>query len=226
MDSFFGLETTFQQKLVQLTADKLALQGPLINACEECPRCQHRLIKGGKMHCEVHALNTDHTIDIQKYRCPVCHWSSSDSIKTMYGTAIYRPEDLQSINENENIIKNKTCVASAKEDEQDSMKIMIVNAAKRAGMTSLTKVTAFSDGAVNCKCVINALSNHCGQLTAILDWFHISMKFQNILASSALADDLKQELKNAKWKLWHGLKEDCYEKLHVIMNKTETTIHE
>lgn len=315
-----GLETTLQQRLVQSTADKLIeLQGPLVNTHEECPRCQHKVIKGGKMHCEVHALNTDHTIEIQKYRCPVCHWSSSDSIKTMYGTdvhtaltkvqaelgsnyshrktatalklmafeqerpvnnkqrvkrvldevgkiienyntadvfehekaetaaelivhvdgghvatqeqekrsfevmtgTIYRPEDLQSINENENIIKNKTCVASAKEDGQASMKIMMVNAAKRAGMADTTRVTAFSDGASNCKSVINALSDHCGQLTTILDWFHISMKFQNILSSSTLSADLKAELEDAKWKLWHGLKEDCCEKLQIIINKME-----
>lgn len=315
-----GLEASSQQKLVQTTADKLLeLQGPLINTYEICPKCQHKVAKKGKTNCEVHALHTDHTIEIQKYRCPKCDWTSSDSIKTMYGTdvhtaltkvqaelgsnyshrktatiltlmafeqerqinnkqrikrvldevgkiienyntndmsvheqvqiaaelivhvdgghvatqeqekrsfevmtgTIYKPEDLQRINDNENIIKNKTCVASAKEDGQASMKIMIVNAAKRSGMTEITKITAFSDGASNCKSVINALSGHCGQLTAILDWFHISMKFQNILSSASLSADLKTELEDAKWKLWHGLKEDCCKKLHVIISKME-----
>jgi transposase-like protein len=315
-----GLETSAQQQLVQSTADKLIeLQGALVNAHETCPRCQHKVIKGGKTSCEVHALNTDHEIKIQKYRCPVCHWASSDSIKTMYGTdvhtsltkvqaelgsnyshrktetvlklmafeqkravnnrqrikrvldevgeiidsyntadvseaeitkaasalivnvdgahvatqeqekrsfevmagTIYRPEDVQRINENENVIKHKICVASAREDQQASMKVMLVTAAKRAGMTKTTTITAFSDGAANCKAVINALAGHCGQLTAILDWFHIAMRFQNILSSPVLSDDLQEELKNAKWKLWHGKKEECCEKLNFIVPKIE-----
>lgn len=315
-----GLETASQQKLVQATADKLLeLQGPLINTHATCPNCQSKVVKKGKTSCEVHALNTEHTIEIQKYRCPECDWTSSDSIKKMYGTdvhtaltkvqaelgasyshrktatvlkllsfeqdrpvnnrqrikrvldevgeiidtyntadvseaeitqktsalivnvdgahvatqeqekrsfevmtgTIYRPEDVQRVNENENIIQHKICVASAREDQQTSMKVMLVNAAKRAGMTKTTTVTAFSDGAANCKSVINALADHCGKLTAILDWFHIAMRFQNILSSSVLSDDLQEELKNAKWKLWHGKKEECCEKLNVIVPKIE-----
>lgn len=315
-----GLETASQQKLVQATADKLLeLQGPLINAQTTCPNCQSQVVKKGKTSCEVHALNTEHTIEIQKYRCPKCDWTSSDSIKKMYGTdvhtaltkvqaelgssyshrktatvlellsfeqkrpvnnrqrvkrvldevgeiidtynttdvseykttktasalivnvdgahvatqeqekrsfevmtgTVYRPEDLQRVNENENIIKHKICVASAKEDQQASMKIMMVNAAKRAGMTNTTTITAFSDGAANCKSVINALEGHCGRLTAILDWFHIAMRFQNILSSSVLTGGFQEELKSAKWKLWHGKKEECCAKLNVMIPKIE-----
>lgn len=82
-----GLNASTQHQLVQNTADKMiALQGPLINTYITCPKCQHKVIKKGKTSCDIHSLTTDHTIEIQKYRCPQCDWTSSDSIKTMYGT--------------------------------------------------------------------------------------------------------------------------------------------
>ena len=313
-----GLDIALQQQLIQSTADMIiALQGPLINTHKTCPKCQRKVVKKGHTSCEVHALNTDHVIKIQKYRCPDCDWTSSDSIKTMYGTdvhtaltkaqaelgasysfrkvvsvlkmfsfekerpvnnkerikrvlaevgqliadyntaevpevdvknmapeliihvdgahvpskengkrsfevmtgTIYRPEDVKIINENESIIENKVCIASANEDEQASMKVMLINAAKRSGMTATTKVTAFSDGAANCKSVVNALAPYCSNLEVILDWFHISMKFQNIIPS--LSADLQEIMKSAKWKLWHGLQDDCYEKLEDVAKKIE-----
>jgi hypothetical protein len=75
------------------------------------------------------------------------------------------------------------------------MKQMLINAAKRAGMTKNTKVTGFSDGAANCKSVIKVLKKHCGEFESILDWFHISMKFQGIVP--LLPEDLRQELISA-----------------------------
>ena len=102
------------------------------------------------------------------------------SFEAMTGT-IFRPEDVKPINAKDNIIEHKTVVASAKEDQQESMKKMLITAAKRAGMTiAATKVTGLSDGAVNCKSVLAALTPYCNKLETILDWFHISMKFQNI----------------------------------------------
>jgi hypothetical protein len=311
-----GLETSLQQQLVQSTADKLIeLQGPLINEHKTCPKCEHKVTRSGKTTCEIHSLNSEHVIEIQKYKCPICYWTSSDSIKKMYGTdvhtsltkvqaelgsnysyrkvvsilkllsfekerpvnnkerikrvltevgdiisahnleevtdvgskasnlivhvdgahvssmekdkrsfevmtgTIYRPEDVKVVNENENIIFKKICVASAKEDKQNSMKIMLINAAKTAGMHAATRVTAFSDGASNCKSVIRALSNHCDNLEIILDWFYIAMKFQNI--TPALPEDLQEMMKGAKWKLWHGLQEECLEKLAICIEKIE-----
>lgn len=312
-----GLTTDHQHQLIQNTADKLIeLQGPMINTYDLCPRCACKIPKRGTTTCEVHSLTTDHVIKIQKYRCPECNWTSSDSIKNIYGSdthtsltklqaelgcnysyrkvasilkllssdikrpinnkervkrvltqvgdiiddyhakeveapdmtnevaelivhvdgghvatqekehrsfevmigTLYRPEDVKKVNENENIITHKTCIASAKDDHQASMKIKIVNAAKRAGMTNTTKVTAFSDGAENCKSVVSALKNHCGDFESILDWFHIGMKFKNI---QPLSDDLAEELSSAKWKLWHGKQEDCFEKLDKLIDKIE-----
>lgn len=314
-----GLETSTQQQLVQATADKLIeLQGPLINEHKKCPKCKHKVVKSGKTTCEVHSLNSEHTIEIQKYKCPKCYWTSSDSIKKMYGTdvhtsltkiqaelgsnysyrkvvsilkllsfeqerpvnnkerikrvltkvgdiisthnlesitdvaspaselivhvdgahvasmeknkrsfevmtgTVYKPEDVKVVNKNENVISNKICVASAKEDKQESMKIMLVNAAKSAGMCKSTKITAFSDGAANCKSVIRSLSDHCLNLEVILDWFHIAMKFQNIIP--ALPEDQQEIIKRAKWKLWHGLPDECLTKLEISIEKIEDEV--
>jgi ssDNA-binding Zn-finger/Zn-ribbon topoisomerase 1 len=310
-----GLNYESQVVLIQSTLDKIIeLQGPLINQYHDCPRCGKKVIKKGKGSCEVHAMSTEHKIKIQKYRCPDCDWTSSESIRAIYGTdvhtsltkiqaelgsnhsfrkvvsilkmlsldkkravnnkerikrvvtavgraieeynlldseeaqngaanlivhidgahistqeqgkrsfeamtsTIFRPEDVKPINDQDNIIEHKIVIASAREDQQESMKKMVINAAKRAGMTiACTKVTGLSDGAANCKSIINALSAHCNKLETILDWFHISMKFQNI---PTLASIEQEELECAKWKLWHGLAKECFNKLTILINKT------
>jgi len=311
-----GLDYESQVGLIQSTLDKIIeLQGPLINEYHDCPRCGKKVTKKGKTSCEVHAMSTEHKIKFQKYRCPNCDWTSSESIRAIYGTdvhtsltkiqaelgsnhsfrkvvsvlkilsldkkrpvnnkerikrvvtavghsieeynlldcrelkegvpnlivhvdgahistqekgkrsfeamtgTIFRPEDIKQINDNDKIIEHKTVVASAKEDHQESMKKMLINAAKRVGMTiAATKVTGLSDGAANCKSVLGALAPHCNKLETILDWFHISMKFQNI---PILPEEEQKELEAAKWKLWHGLAKDCFSKLTVVISKTE-----
>ena len=45
------------------------------------------------------------------------------------------------------------------------------------------------------------------------------MKFQTIITTSP--KDIQEELVHAKWKLWHGLKEDCYKKLEGIIIKID-----
>lgn len=311
-----GLNAATQHELIQKAADKMIeLQGPLIHSYQICPRCQHKVSKRGKASCEIHSLTTDHVIEIQKFRCPECNWTSSDSIRNIYGTdthtsltklqaelgcsysyrkvvdilkllssdntrpvnnkerikrvlndvgdiigdyynteafeneeheeaselivhidgthvatqeknkrsfevmtgTIYKPEDIKVVNANENIIIQKTCIASAKDDGQETMKRMLVNAAKRAGMTKNTSITAFSDGAFNCQSVINVLPEHCGKFELILDWFHIGMKFQNVLM--VLPDTMKDNLESAKWKLWNGLKTECLEKLAFLIDQ-------
>lgn len=311
-----GLDYESQVALLQSTLDKIIeLQGPLINKYRDCPRCGKEVTKKGKTTCEVHAMSTEHKIEFQKYRCPHCDWTSSESIRAIYGTdvhtsltkiqaelgssysfrkvvsilkmlsldkkrpvnnkerikrvvtavgnsieeynlldfeeltngvlnlivhvdgahvstqekekrsfeamtgTIFRPEDVKPINDHENIIEHKTVVASAKEDHQESMKKMLINAAKRAGMTtSSTKVTGLSDGATNCKSVLSALSKHCNKLETILDWFHISMKFQNI---PTLSKEEQKALESAKWKLWHGQAQDCFDKLTAVISKIQ-----
>jgi transposase-like protein len=311
-----GLDYKSQIALIQSTLDKIIEhQGPLINKYHDCPRCGKKVTKKGKTSCEVHAMSTEHKVEFQKYRCPYCDWTSSESIRAIYGTdvhtsltkiqaelgsshsfrkvvsilkilsldkkrqvnnkerikrvvtavgkaieeynlleceeskdgapnlivhvdgahvstqekgkrsfeamigAIFRPEDVKPINDKDNIIEHKTVIASAKEDHQESMKKMLINAAKRAGMTiASTKVVGLSDGAANCKSVLGALAPYCNKLETILDWFHISMKFQNI---PTLQSEEQKELESAKWKLWHGLTKDCFNKLTAVITKID-----
>jgi hypothetical protein len=310
-----GLDYQAQLQLVQASIDKVVeLQGPLVNEYSACPKCNTPIRKNGKKECVVHAMHSDHKIEIQKYRCHKCDWMSPNSIKSIYGTdthtsltkiqaelgsnysfrkvasilqqlsgnrsrdinnqvkikrvvmqvgaaieaynksapttlietpakslivqvdgahlsttesnkrsfeamtaTIFKPEDVKALDNTKSIvITHKTCIASAKDDKQASMKEMIINAALRHGMTKETRITGLSDGAENCKSVMLSLLPYCAKLDLILDWFHISMRFQNMM-SSALPSDQQEVLKKAKWKLWHGLKEDCFDKLEDLI---------
>ena len=44
------------------------------------------------------------------------------------------------------------------------------------------------------------VNNHGGKITYILDWFHISMKMENI----SLPEELKSKFMRIKWHLWRG----------------------
>lgn len=304
-----GLNHLQQLSLVQTVADKLIfLQSKYINEYSKCPKCGFKAEKTGKSLSHLSAISTDHKVPLQKYRCRKCGWTSSDSLKKLYGSSahtdlikmqaelgstysfrksiailemfsgnkkrkvnnretikkvtnavgeiieeynksdvtdntfvkaselilhldgahiksnkkgsrsfealsatIYEPKDIQKIGKHKNIITRKSCVASAKDDNQDTMKIMLINAAKRHGMTEETKLTALSDGAQNCKAVILALGKHCGEIEQILDWFHIAKRFQNII--SGASNTVANALENAKWKLWHGKAEEAVDKL-------------
>lgn len=145
------------------------------------------------------------------------------SFEAMTAT-IFRPEDVKATDNNKSVIIQKTCIASAKSDDQASMKEMLLNGAIRHGMTKGTEITGLSDGASNCKSVIRYLEPHCNKLEVILDWFHIAMKFQNMMSNDLLSDQ-QEDLEGAKWKLWHGLKHDCFDKLKRVMdNITDTKL--
>ena len=262
-------------------------------------------------------MNSDHKVEIQKYRCHICDWTSPNSIKSLYGTdvhtsltkiqaelgstysfrkvasileqlsgdqkrdinnqvrikrvvtqvgdaieeynklsptesitqskslivhvdgahipvaekdkrsfeamtaTIFRPEDVKAEGNNKSMmITQKTCIASAKSDEQVSMKKMLINGAIRHGMTKETKITGLSDGASNCKSVIRSLEPYCDELEVILDWFHIGIKFQNMI-SNELPPEQQEEVKAAKWKLWHGLQQDCFDKLSKLVKSID-----
>ncbi len=45
----------------------------------------------------------------------------------------------------------------------------------------------------------------CGfRKNSILDWFHITKKFQPILNMNILGEEDKKRLEQVKWELWHG----------------------
>jgi hypothetical protein len=70
----------------------LAEQSVLIEADpENCPKCGQTLKKNGTNGSKFHAVFSDHQLRIGKHHCtnPDCHWSSSPSVKSVFGTNIH-----------------------------------------------------------------------------------------------------------------------------------------
>lgn len=109
---------------------------------------------------------------------------------------------------------DKTCVVSAINDELQTIKTYLLNAALKQGMFEESKVTALADGASNCWSVLSVIRPHCKTVEYILDWFHIGKKFQNV--KNALGEALAQSLDSAKWKLWHGEADEALMKLTLL----------
>jgi len=110
-------------------------------------------------------------------------------------------------------LTSKHCAASALSDNQDAMKQHTVNAAIKQGMTPETKITALCDGAANCWNIVDSLEGHCQSIERILDWFHITMKFQNTRLGQ---EAVNEKLSGAKWYLWNGLTDKAIERLKII----------
>ena len=123
----------------------------------------------------------------------------SRSFEAMVAT-VYHPENLKPVDKNHNIITSKTCVASAKDDKQSSMKALFKSACRAQGMTKATHIICLADGAENCWSIANAIKNDCQEVTFVLDWFHIAMKFKNIV----IPEEHKVLYDKVKWHLWHG----------------------
>lgn len=123
----------------------------------------------------------------------------SRSFEAMVAT-VYRPENLKYVDKNHNAIISKTAVASAKNDNQKVMKALFKNACKAEGMTEDTNIVCLADGAENCWSITHSIESSCGQLTFILDWFHIAMKFKNI----SIPRELHEKYDKVKWHLWRG----------------------
>ncbi len=116
-------------------------------------------------------------------------------------SVVYKPESLLSNpKETRNRLASKNCAASVKEDNQKEIINKTILAAIKQGLTPNTKITALCDGALNCWNVIEALRPLCSSMTCILDWFHISIKMQNI----SLPEQLKIKFMRIKWHLWRG----------------------
>lgn len=127
---------------------------------------------------------------------------------------VYRPENIQQVDKHHREIVDKTCVVSAINDELQTIKTYLMNAALKQGMSQSSKVTALADGASNCWSVLSVIQPHCHTLECILDWFHIGKKFQQV--KNALGEALAQSLDSAKWKLWHGEADEALMKLTLL----------
>ena len=129
---------------------------------------------------------------------------------------VYRPESIEQVDRHHRKITNKTCVVSAMDDELESIKSFLLNAAHKQGMTEHTRVTGLADGAKNCWSVLSTLESHCQALECILDWFHIGKKFQNV--KNALGEVFEKSLNSVKWTLWHGKGKDALTKLKLLQD--------
>ena len=91
-------------------------------------------------------------------------------------------------------------IASAKDDQQKTMKTLFKSACRAQGMVKSTSVTCLADGAENCWSIAHSIVGECKDITFILDWFHIAMKFKNIAVPAEHANLYAK----VKWHLWHG----------------------
>ena len=135
------------------------------------------------------------------------------SFEALFAVA-YRPESLQPVDDNHRTIVDKSCAISAQEDNLETMKTYVLNTALKQGLNDNSLITALADGAQNCWSVIQALQPHCLHIEAILDWFHIGKKFQNVL--NGLNTTNQESLEKVKWKLWHGQATEALEKLEIL----------
>ena len=85
-------------------------------------------------------------------------------------------------------------------DCQEQMKRRTIIAALKQGLTPKTKITALCNGTENYWNIIDALEPISASIQKILDWFHLSMRIQNI----SLPESIKPKLVRIKWHLWRG----------------------
>ena len=74
-------------------------------------------------------------------------------------------------------------------------------------------MTALCDGASNWWRIVDFFRGTLSVNEAILDWYHIAMKFQNTRFGD---DEMNTQLSGAKWYLWHGLSDKAIERLQSI----------
>jgi hypothetical protein len=92
------------------------------------------------------------------------------------------------------------------------------------GVDRQSPVTVLSDGG-------DDISHACKLPAAtarVLDWFHIGMRFEQLLlsirglqgADAYTKDRLQRDVVAAKWLLWNGRKSDCFEELEALRRET------
>ena len=135
-------------------------------------------------------------------------------------SVVYKPESLmKGENSSRRYLTSKSCAASVKDDNQKEIINNTIIAAIKEGLTADTKITALCDGAANCWKVVDALKPLCGSMTCILDWFHITMKMQNI----ALPEPLKDKFLKIKWHLWRGNVDSAITRLEQLISLASDT---
>jgi hypothetical protein len=145
--------------------------------------------------------------------------TDSHSFEAMIAT-VYRPENIRYIDKNHNEITQKTSVASAKSDRQQTIKQMVLNACRKEGSNArITHLTCLTDGASNCWSITHSLKGCCKTVVNVLDWFHITKRFTVI--NNRVAVDFKEKLEKVKWYLWHGKVKNALERLTQLQSTVQ-----
>ncbi len=135
-------------------------------------------------------------------------------------SVVYKPENIKKSDSNKRgRILQKHSSASSLNDNQEQIKKLTLLSSKKEGLTPNAKIVAICDGATNCWKVIDCLKSYCKSITYILDWFHISIRFQNI--GILTSNHLNELLKSSKWSLCNGKPQLFYKKIEKII--TEVT---
>jgi hypothetical protein len=137
------------------------------------------------------------------------------SFEAMIAT-VYRPENIKKVDKHHNLITKKSTVASAKSDKQQSMYALFKSACESQGMNKNTEVVCLANGAENCRSIAHSVEDYCKNVTYIIDWFHVGMKFKNY--SSAVPEEHKVLYDNIKWNLWHGNADKALQRFDELKN--------
>lgn len=131
-------------------------------------------------------------------------------------TTVYRPENIRQVDKHHNKITQKTSVASALSDQQETIKTLAKNACIKEGASAaLTHMTCLTDGASNCWSIAKALKSECLSQTLLLDWFHITKRFT--ILNNRLNEVQQEQLERVKWHVWHGDGETALSRLTELM---------
>lgn len=115
---------------------------------------------------------------------------------------VFLPQNCKEVSKDRFEIMDKNCAASAKKDEQETMKTLTLSAAKAQGLSLTTNVTALADGAANCWNIVAFLNIYCASILCILDWFHIGKNLNTLFKKVSCFQEKIQEL--VKIELWEG----------------------
>ncbi len=144
----------------------------------------------------------------------VHHWDEKGkNIEILVGK-VYSPDAVIEQNKAHGKIIKRGCFSSAKQDNQSCIQSRLLSSAQSQGLTQQTEVTAFYDGATNCRQVAKVLEPYCQKMTCVLDWFHIAKRFT--VLKNSLLETSHLFLADAKEALWKGNVEKALEFLLTI----------
>lgn len=132
----------------------------------------------------------------------VHHWDERGKNVEILVGKIYSPDAIVKQSKGHCKIVKRGCFSSAKKDKQSSIQTRLLASAQSQGLAEQTQVTAFFDGAANCRKAVKVLEPYCQKMMCVLDWFHISKRFT--VLKNSLLETSYPFLADAKKALWKG----------------------